>query len=92
MPSLRRSTEDVDPLTLAIAPPANESPVERAARLASEKAAKEVSDRIDEEILAAQRNADKKDVVRVLLLGEFEKCCRLEFTQICFVGQSESGV
>ncbi|KAE9408619.1 G-protein alpha subunit [Gymnopus androsaceus JB14] len=72
MPSLRRSTEDVDPLTLAIAPPANESPVERAARLASEKAAKEVSDRIDEEILAAQRNADKKDVVRVLLLGQSE--------------------
>lgn len=74
-----RRSEDVDPLTLAIAPPANETPVERAQRLAQEKKAKEISDRIDEEI-NAQRNAEKKESpVRVLLLGERKhssfKCC-----------------
>jgi guanine nucleotide-binding protein subunit alpha len=72
MPLRRSTTEDVDPLTLAIAPPANESPVERAERLAREKKAKEQSDSIDREI-DAQRNAEKKESpVKVLLLGQSE--------------------
>ncbi|KAJ3867957.1 guanine nucleotide binding protein, alpha subunit [Lentinula novae-zelandiae] len=67
----RRSvtSEDEDPLTLAIAPPPNETPTQRNQRLAEEKKAKEISDSIDEEI-NAQRLAEKKEnPVKVLLLG-----------------------
>ncbi|KAJ3971688.1 guanine nucleotide binding protein, alpha subunit [Lentinula raphanica] len=70
----RRSavSEDEDPLTLAIAPPPNETPAEREHRLFEERKAKEISDRIDEEI-NAQRLAEKKEnPVRVLLLGQSE--------------------
>ncbi|KAJ3733784.1 guanine nucleotide binding protein, alpha subunit [Lentinula guzmanii] len=70
MPRRSVASEDNDPLTLAIAPPPNETPVEREQRLAEEKKAKEISDSIDEEI-NAQRLAEKKeDSVKVLLLGE----------------------
>ncbi|KAJ3988831.1 guanine nucleotide binding protein, alpha subunit [Lentinula detonsa] len=72
MPRRSVASEDNDPLTLAIAPPPNETPVEREQRLAEEKKAKEVSDSIDEEI-NAQRLAEKKeDSVKVLLLGQSE--------------------
>lgn len=67
----RRSvtSEDEDPLTLAIAPPPNETPTQRDQRLAEEKKAKEISDSIDEEI-NVQRLAEKKEnPVKVLLLG-----------------------
>ncbi|KAB5590063.1 Guanine nucleotide-binding protein alpha-4 subunit [Ceratobasidium theobromae] len=63
-----------DPLTLAIAPPANETAEERVARLRDEAEAKRVSDAIDEEIREA-RARDKKrraNEVRVLLLGQSE--------------------
>ncbi|KAJ3850279.1 guanine nucleotide binding protein, alpha subunit [Lentinula lateritia] len=76
----RRSvtSEDEDPLTLAIAPPPNETPTQRDQRLAEEKKAKEISDSIDEEI-NVQRLAEKKEnPVKVLLLGMLP-------------GQSESG-
>ncbi|KAJ4000650.1 guanine nucleotide binding protein, alpha subunit [Lentinula boryana] len=70
MPRRSVASEDNDPLTLAIAPPPNETPVERERRLAEEKKAKEISDSIDEEI-NAQRLAEKKeDSVKVLLLGK----------------------
>lgn len=60
-----------DPLTLAIAPPDNESPQARGIRLSLELEAKRRSDAIDEEI-DRQRAADKKgsNSVKVLLLGE----------------------
>lgn len=60
-----------DPLTRALAPPPNESPQERTARLAAAAEAKRISDMIDEE-LARQRAAEKKGQrpVKILLLGE----------------------
>lgn len=61
---------DDDPLARAIAPPVNESPQAREIRLATEKAARQRSEAIDEEI-NRQRLADKKTkCVKVLLLGE----------------------
>ncbi|GAW05553.1 guanine nucleotide-binding protein alpha-4 subunit [Lentinula edodes] len=66
------TSEDEDPLTLAIAPPPNETPTQRDQRLAEEKKAKEISDSIDEEI-NVQRLAEKKEnPVKVLLLGQSE--------------------
>ena len=70
----RHSTVDPeydDPLTRAIAPPANETPEEREARLFTQAEAQRRSDAIDEEI-NEQRIADRKAAkcVRVLLLGK----------------------
>ncbi|KAF8643529.1 hypothetical protein AX16_008985 [Volvariella volvacea WC 439] len=64
---------DDDPLSRAIAPPDNESPEEREARLLAEKEAKMISDGIDAE-LERQRNAEKKGSkpLKVLLLGQSE--------------------
>jgi len=66
-------TADVDPITLVAAPPDNETPEEKETRLIYEKAAKETSDAIDEE-LSRQRIALKKGPkpVKVLLLGQSE--------------------
>lgn len=63
---------DADPLTKAIAPPLNETPSERDARLIAERDAKIRSDAIDEE-LNRQRVAERKspNPVKVLLLGKF---------------------
>lgn len=60
-----------DPLARAIAPPENETPGERTARLLAQAEAKKRSDAIDEEI-DRQRAADRKapKCVRVLLLGK----------------------
>ena len=70
-PMPRRSVEDHDPLTLAIAPPPNENPADKEKRLTQERKAKEISDKIDEEI-NAQRLAEKKEVpIKVLLLGVY---------------------
>lgn len=59
-----------DPLTRARAPPANETPAQRAARHAAELDAKRISDMIDAE-LARQRAAESKGrkPVKILLLG-----------------------
>ena len=67
----RHSLSEDDPLSRAIAPPANESPEEREVRLVSEKEARKRSEAIDEEI-SRQRSAEKKSpkAVKVLLLGE----------------------
>ncbi|KAF7375922.1 hypothetical protein MSAN_00006600 [Mycena sanguinolenta] len=64
---------DIDPLTLALAPPPGESPEDREARLLREREAKKRSDLIDQE-LARQRAADKKSSkpVKILLLGQSE--------------------
>ncbi|KAF8995481.1 guanine nucleotide binding protein, alpha subunit [Cyathus striatus] len=76
MPKFRRHSDadDLDdPLTRAIAPPPNESPEQRDARLFAEAEAQRRSDAIDEEI-NRQRATDKKapKCVRVLLLGQSE--------------------
>ena len=70
----RHSTFDPeydDPLTRAMAPPINETPAEREARIFSQAEAQRRSDAIDEEI-NEQRIVDKKapNCVRVLLLGK----------------------
>lgn len=61
---------DNDPITAALAPPANETPAEREARVLAEKQAKVVSDAIDDE-LNRQRSAEKRGAkpLKVLLLG-----------------------
>ena len=74
----RHSTFDPeydDPLTRAMAPPVNETPGEREARLFTEAEAQRRSDAIDEEI-NEQRNVDRKapKCVRVLLLGKNPNC------------------
>lgn len=69
MMSSRRHPDD--PLTAALAPPHNESQVEREQRLRAELEAKRRSDAIDDEI-DKQRSVDKKFAkpIKVLLLGE----------------------
>ncbi|KAF7341901.1 hypothetical protein MSAN_02045800 [Mycena sanguinolenta] len=64
---------DLDPLTLALQPPPDETPQAREARLQLEREAKKRSDLIDEEI-NRERIADKKSVksVKILLLGQSE--------------------
>ncbi|KAK6974583.1 guanine nucleotide binding protein, alpha subunit [Favolaschia claudopus] len=64
---------DVDPLTLALQPPPNETPQEREARLQRELEARKRSDLIDEEI-DREREALRKSVksVKILLLGQSE--------------------
>jgi guanine nucleotide-binding protein alpha-1 subunit len=57
-----------DPLSEAFAPPANESPMQRAAREAEEAEARRVSERIDEQIRL--ENQRKRTAVKVLLLGQ----------------------
>lgn len=62
-----------DPLTLAAAPPPDETPAQRIAREKAELEARRVSDEIDEQI-KAERLAVKrrKRPVKVLLLGQSE--------------------
>lgn len=62
-----------DPLSRVLAPPPNETPEDREARLLAEAEAKRISDAIDEE-LQQQLRAEKKGPrpIKILLLGE---CC-----------------
>lgn len=77
MPVLRLQSEvngDDDPLAKALAPPPDETPEQRDARVKTEKEAQLRSDAIDEEI-NRQRVAEKKShSVRVLLLGDRRFC------------------
>ncbi|SPO42144.1 related to guanine nucleotide-binding protein alpha-4 subunit [Pseudozyma flocculosa] len=61
-----------DPITLALRPPARETPAERSARLAREAEAKKVSDEIDKRLRedANRRKKEKQGEVRILLLGQ----------------------
>ncbi|KAL1679601.1 guanine nucleotide binding protein, alpha subunit [Schizophyllum commune] len=65
------SIEDTDPLALAIAPPPDETPEERAARIREEQHSKAISDSIDQE-LEAQRQEAKRGIkpIKILLLGK----------------------
>ena len=63
---------DEDPLTLAIAPPADETPEQRQAREAAEAEAKRISDEIDEQIRKEREQLRRtKKPVKLLLLGQF---------------------
>lgn len=87
-----------DPLTLAIRPPANETPEERAERLQNEERAKQISAAIDLGI-KADRAALKQEANahKILLLGARPFQCRqrisgwLIHSTILFAGQAESG-
>jgi energy-coupling factor transporter ATP-binding protein EcfA2 len=63
-----------DPLTLALQPPPDETPVEKGARIVAELAAKKVSDNIDAAIRVEKAALRKlrQNEVRVLLLGQSE--------------------
>jgi hypothetical protein len=64
-------TYDVDPLTLAMAPPPNETPEERREREEREERALEVSRQIDAEIKVAKiAMKKKKKAIKVLVLGQ----------------------
>ncbi|KAJ4480909.1 guanine nucleotide binding protein, alpha subunit [Lentinula aciculospora] len=64
---------DVDPLTLAIAPPPNETPAQRAERESAEAEALRISNEIDEQIRKERENERKKKrPVKLLLLGQSE--------------------
>ncbi|KAL6302560.1 G-protein alpha subunit [Sparassis latifolia] len=75
-----RSLDAEDPLTLAIAPPPNETVEERERRLRDEEEARKVSDRIDEQIKAERAALKKKRPVKVLLLGQSESDFRLTYS------------
>lgn len=68
-----RSLDIDDPLTLAIAPPPDETPEARALRLQHEDEARRINDQIDE-MLHQERTAlrKRKKPVKVLLLGQSE--------------------
>ncbi|KAF6760106.1 guanine nucleotide binding protein, alpha subunit [Ephemerocybe angulata] len=71
MVSRHKHDSSLDPLSLAIAPPPNETPEERAKRLREEEEAVEVSRRIDAELkLAKVALKKRKDAVQVLVLGQ----------------------
>lgn len=61
-----------DPLTRAMAPPPNETPEEREARIYAEREAKRISDAIDEELKKGHKKGPKP--VKILLLGAFPSC------------------
>lgn len=66
------SPTDEDPLTLAIAPPPDETPEQRQAREAEEAEAKRISDGIDDQIRLEREQLKKtKKPVKLLLLGTF---------------------
>lgn len=67
-----KGTPARDPLDDVLRPPVDETDEERSIRLQTEERAKRVSDAIDEAIRQERQAAKKKDVVRILLLGQSE--------------------
>jgi len=67
-----KGTSDRDPLDDVLRPPIDETDEERSVRLQTEEQAKRVSEAIDETIRQERQAAKKKDVVRLLLLGQSE--------------------
>lgn len=64
--------EPDDPLTLALAPPSNETSEEREVRLKKEAEAQRVSDLIDENLRAERAALKKRKIMKMLLLGQSE--------------------
>lgn len=72
-PPSSSSNADADPISLALLPPAHETPDERVARLRDEAEAKERSNLIDTQLQAereASVKAKKRGDIKILLLGE----------------------
>ena len=64
---------DYDPLAAAIAPPQDETPDARAARLRTEAEARRISDEIDEQLKQERASRRRqRPCVKVLLLGQSE--------------------
>ncbi|KAJ7243820.1 guanine nucleotide binding protein, alpha subunit [Mycena haematopus] len=64
---------DLDPLAVVLAPPENESPEEEQSRIGRERAAKQVSDAIDDELTKERQQAKRQPKpVKILLLGQSE--------------------
>ncbi|KAJ6556372.1 guanine nucleotide binding protein, alpha subunit [Mycena capillaripes] len=64
---------DVDPIAAALAPPEDESEEERQSRLLTERAAKRVSDDIDDQLSRERQQVKRQPKpVKILLLGQSE--------------------
>ncbi|TFK90902.1 G-protein alpha subunit [Polyporus arcularius HHB13444] len=63
---------DEDPLARLLAPPPNETPEDRETRLRLEAEARQISDKIDEQLKAERAALKKNRPVKVLLLGQSE--------------------
>ncbi|KAF9231558.1 guanine nucleotide binding protein, alpha subunit [Melanogaster broomeanus] len=72
MPSGSKSLYDFDPLDELLKPPPGETEEDRVIRLAQEAEARRISLQIDESIKAERQQQKKKNVVRLLLLGQSE--------------------
>jgi guanine nucleotide-binding protein subunit alpha len=69
----RAVVEEQDPLTLAAAPPKDETPAQKVVREKAEMEARKISDEIDEQIKREkQATKRRKRPVKVLLLGQSE--------------------
>ncbi|KIY68130.1 heterotrimeric G protein alpha subunit [Cylindrobasidium torrendii FP15055 ss-10] len=82
--------DDINPFTNTIRPPPNETPTEMTARLKSEEEAKRRSDKIDEDIQQARKQAKReRNIVKVLLLGQAEsgKSTTLKNFRMCYAPQ-----
>jgi guanine nucleotide-binding protein subunit alpha len=68
-------SSDEDPLSIAIAPPPDETLEQRLVREAAEAEAKRISDEIDEQIRRDREHIKKvKKPMKLLLLGAFSVC------------------
>jgi hypothetical protein len=70
----RRSEDSIDPLSRVLSPPAKESAEQRAQREAKEAEARQINDRIDEQIKSERQanSRNKKGPVKVVMLGQAE--------------------
>ena len=66
----RRSLSD--PLAAALQPPPNETPEQRQTRLQAEEDARRRSERIDKMLKESHKAQQRKQVVKILLLGQSE--------------------
>lgn len=62
----------IDPLDEVLKPPADETPAQKAHRIAQEEEARRVSQAIDQSIKAERQILKKRKIVRLLLLGQSE--------------------
>jgi hypothetical protein len=72
VPSHHVSAYPDDPLTLALAPPPDETRKQRAERARREREARVISNNIDEDIKKEDLALRKQNIIRVLLLGQSE--------------------
>ena len=68
----RPAANSDDPLTLALAPPDDETQEQRTARVEQEARAKQISDEIDQQLRAERAALKKSRRIKVLLVGQSE--------------------